>query len=145
MKSVVLFVLVLFLAYLSFAQEKNNTLLLNESERTDFSSYQHADTSIREVDGPGPHEGIESVQAQQENFTVYPNPVLDKLNIRANGKEAYVKFIMYNCIGKLLLTQEVDFSEQKSLKINVENYPSGLYILKIIRQKGTETKSFYIQ
>lgn len=58
---------------------------------------------------------------------IYPNPVTDKLNIINNHNDINL-IRLYNLQGKLLLELPI----LTTLSINLNNYPSGLYIIKFI-------------
>ncbi len=55
--------------------------------------------------------------------TIFPNPVSNELSIRV---EKETRFSIYNSIGELILTFNIDNTE----KINLESVDKGIYILK---------------
>ncbi len=69
---------------------------------------------------------------QQSNLKVYPNPVTDILNITPEAKDFTVE--IYNVLGKLLV------SETNNNRISFSNLPEGVYMLKIITDKGISTQ-----
>ncbi|SMC68192.1 T9SS type A sorting domain-containing protein [Moheibacter sediminis] len=72
-------------------------------------------------------------------FSIYPNPVKDYLNINTgNSSKQPSSYQIYNTMGQLIETKSV--KNVSDLKVNVTSYPSGAYILNV--QLGKETKSF---
>lgn len=72
-----------------------------------------------------------------QNFTkniidVYPNPTADIINISAPIQIKSVK--IYDTTGRLFISKNED---SKSAKIEMSNYPSGLYLIVINLQDGT--------
>jgi hypothetical protein len=62
------------------------------------------------------------------NFVLYPNPVVDQLNIDfdpING-ETQAEMTLYNLLGSKVRQQKLDLVNT-SLSINVSNLPSGMY------------------
>lgn len=65
---------------------------------------------------------LSNTKNQISSFTIYPNPTNHKINVTT--KNPLIDLELYNCHGKLLLK-----SNTKTL--DLKNYPSGLYFLKI--------------
>ena len=70
--------------------------------------------------------GIEDTIAL-ENFTLYPNPVRNALNIKL--AESLEKVEVYSVLGRKVL-------ENYTSVINVSNLSSGMYLLKVYTQDG---------
>lgn len=68
----------------------------------------------------------------KNKIKVYPNPVLDILNIES--QENVEKTEIYGIAGKLLSTA------LNSGKINFSAFPKGIYLLKIYTQSGIQTQ-----
>lgn len=66
-----------------------------------------------------------------ENVNVYPNPVKDVLNINAKGDYSYQ---LISTDGKIVK----DGNQSKSA-VNVQNLPTGMYIMKITQDGKTST------
>lgn len=67
-------------------------------------------------------------------LSIYPNPTSDFVSIKSeNLAEQKFTFSMFNVQGALVYSKEVDASE----KINLELFPSGMYIYQI--SQGDET------
>jgi len=76
---------------------------------------------------------IKKKQSQNSNFSIYPNPVKDQLNI-LNLTEQKIKAIeIQDVLGKTVLKQNKNTSQ-----LNIENFPKGIYFLKIYSEGSTE-------
>ena len=76
--------------------------------------------------------GIED-NLYMENIFIYPNPVNEILSIEnknANKKE--IEISVYDILGNTLLTEK---TKNNKISINMYNYPSGIYILKLNNKK----------
>lgn len=69
-------------------------------------------------------------------FNIYPNPTVDLVNVAT--KENIVSYQLYDFAGKLLT--EKSKVDKKEVKINLESYPKGIYLLNIKTDKRTYTQ-----
>ncbi len=76
--------------------------------------------------------GLEASELAAD-FAVYPNPVSDVLTIRA-PQTASIK--IYNMLGSLMLTRELNLSENS---IDLSSFQNGMYMLTIERDRATRT------
>ena len=78
--------------------------------------------------------GLEDISKNDSTVFIYPNPVMNVLNYRAEG----VKNIeVYNLLGQKLKAEKAVGS------INTSTFPKGSYILKLISENGAvSTKKF---
>ncbi len=71
----------------------------------------------------------DEAKAQVENISIYPNPVQEALNINLpytmDGK-----VMLVNIHNQELLTEE--FSEKNSLHLSMEDYPKGVYFVRVL-------------
>lgn len=72
--------------------------------------------------------GIEEIKAKDIVAKVYPNPVSNALNIET--KEKVDNIILYDALGKEVMCTK------KTNDIDVSNLNNGLYILKLMTEKG---------
>ena len=84
-----------------------------------------------------PHE-VEEILATNTNFTIqqveiFPNPVVNRLSVRIYLNEtAEIKLTLYNFQGTELWSQNLEsISSYTAPKIDVSNYPPGIYFIKI--------------
>ncbi len=75
---------------------------------------------------------------------IFPNPGKDEITIRFNSNSKNsAKFTVYNLIGKEIFVRELKNLEDGIFvgKINLQNIPEGVYIVKIVMDTGnSETK-----
>ncbi|MEM7368016.1 MAG: T9SS type A sorting domain-containing protein [Bacteroidota bacterium] len=73
--------------------------------------------------------------------TIYPNPVQDELMIQLTGIQGEGIEIR-NALGQSLYRQQVRFVEKK---INLSEFPDGLYLLEILTERGKIIKKILVQ
>lgn len=73
---------------------------------------------------------------------VYPNPVVDELNIYTDGNEVY-GITLFGVDGKRALKQKVDASLLEH-KINLSYLAKGVYVLRLLVEGNQEEKLFKI-
>jgi hypothetical protein len=72
--------------------------------------------------------GIEEIEPSTSEITIYPNPSKDYINISVENAE--IKNVqIYNLTGKLV-------KQEKSNKININDLPVGMYIIKVETEAG---------
>ena len=69
------------------------------------------------------------------DFTIYPNPTNDLININSINNQSLTSVKVYDLSGKMLI-------ESTDNKISVSNLSNGLYLLKIMTETGEITKKF---
>ena len=74
---------------------------------------------------------------EENTVTIYPNPVIDILHIDTSFQFDFINIT--NIFG-----QTVYKNKRNITQINVSNFASGLYILKIIDKNGSEIKQKFI-
>ena len=73
----------------------------------------------------------------ETDLTVYPNPATDYINI--NSSIEIDKIELFDLLGKLVL------STNQTSEINVSHLPIGVYLLRIISEKGRIAKKIIIK
>ncbi|MCX6230134.1 MAG: T9SS type A sorting domain-containing protein [Bacteroidetes bacterium] len=73
--------------------------------------------------------GLENIKSVENPFSIYPNPVKDKISIKSNSDKAVeIRILLYNILGEIIY----DNKGRSSLtEIPVEKIPEGIYLLKI--------------
>ncbi len=103
----------------------------------DFDAEMHAVTLNGEVVTEQvvieayPYDGIKDNE-EVANVSAYPNPVNEILYLETEASNFNAEF--YNAQGQLVL------QEQNNKSISVANLPSGVYMLKLITEKGTYSR-----
>jgi hypothetical protein len=89
------------------------------------------------------HPSSVELQTMEKMFDIYPNPVSEEITIRSTVEvfEPYLVEI-YNLQGKLMRS---DFMNYDALTFNVEDFPSGLYIVKASTNGKTISGKFIKQ
>ena len=90
----------------------------------------YAEAEVTNVEENGPSTGSGA-------FTIYPNPVSDKLTIEA--QEAIDNIEIYNVMGALVYSQK-DCGDKA--EITTTNLPAGTYIVRLTTRNATETMRF---
>ncbi|WP_111682641.1 Ig-like domain-containing protein [Winogradskyella tangerina] len=82
-------------------------------------------------DPPGPTDGSEL----DFDFTVYPNPATDQVNIRLQGTMALSRIYLYDITGKLIFSDMIsneNLSVSATRQIDVSNLVPGIYYVKMV-------------
>jgi len=83
--------------------------------------------------------GIDDIEENELELTIYPNPAIDFVNINAYLKSpVQPQLFLYNTLGQQL--QQVNLGKQNnvSIPLDVTTFPTGLYFIKIIDENGFE-------
>jgi hypothetical protein len=75
--------------------------------------------------------------SKDNNLIIYPNPTKDIVNIEPKG-EIINSYTLYNMGGQTLIKSEK--IKTKSEKINLSNFPKGVYVIKVITDKNSYTR-----
>lgn len=79
---------------------------------------------------------------QIEDFSFYPNPVKDELNLRMPLTVSQVEVLIYNQLGQNVLNQLI-FEDSKT--INVSGLSTGIYLMKFSSEITSQTLKFIKQ
>ena len=77
----------------------------------------------------------------ETNFTLYPNPAKDVINIKVKNEMEVKSISIYNTLGQILMTT----IHAENGEINVSNLQSGSYFIKVFTDKGSSTAKFIKQ
>lgn len=83
--------------------------------------------------------GINEVTTENSNFSIYPNPVKNELNITSASNLKNIKII--NAVGQEIENKNVSGNHYK---INTSTYNKGIYFVQIESEKGKTTKKFVV-
>jgi len=75
--------------------------------------------------------------SQEPSISIYPNPSSSNITVRLIGLNSKVSMAIYNVVGQQLLNiGDVIESTAIGQNISVESFPAGVYLLKVITDKG---------
>jgi hypothetical protein len=77
----------------------------------------------------------------ETNFTLFPNPAKEVLNIKTKTEMDVKSVSIYNTLGQIIMTTIHTENEE----INVSNLQSGSYFIKVFTDKGSSTAKFIKQ
>ena len=83
-----------------------------------------------------PESVLNSDDVPLEHLNLFPNPVIDILNVTLDNAENGRKIIISDIQGKIVYSSQMSYS---SIQLNVTDLKPGIYFLKI---DGTEIKAF---
>jgi len=100
-----------------------------------FNIYQNTNYSTSLI---ALHGGVPPVMSSEnyevsKSFALWPNPVVDELNVESIDGLEILGVKIYDFQGKLVL-------ESKNELVNMANLKSGIYLVNIISDKGSVTK-----
>lgn len=79
------------------------------------------------------------------NFTIFPNPANENINIRFEGMEAANASIhIYSVNGQVLYTQS-SINTQEVQSINISHLPAGMYFIKLSTSGFSKVKPFIVE
>ena len=92
--------------------------------------------------------GIEDSRFASSVLAVYPNPSSGKINIRYSsenpGNNAVLR--VTDLRGKIIHRQKLRLlNGTTDLTLNLQNNPTGMYIIEMISMAGSQRKSFIIR
>ena len=117
------------------AGTKYNSLLSNGYER---------DIYIIKLDSSGNFltSTIEYPNIFISDFIVYPNPITDVLNIVQSAESKLTSIVVYNTLGKLILTKSLLNAKSE---INLNSLISGVYYYTLIGRSGKKINGKFIK
>ena len=92
--------------------------------------------------------GTNEELAAKVNLQVFPNPAFSEINIRFNNQaSAPVKLQLLNLTGQKIaeLPVATSVTGNQPLKVNVTQYPKGIYLLKLETENGAIFKRFILE
>ncbi|CAN5369779.1 hypothetical protein BH10BAC1_BH10BAC1_08410 [soil metagenome] len=84
--------------------------------------------------------GVTSINIDDMEFSIYPNPANDIITIETNFKNCY--FSIYDLTGKLILEEKIN---QNKTQISLTDYSSGLYFIQLHGDNRMISKKFIKQ
>lgn len=81
-------------------------------------------------------------QIQDNDFTISPNPGVNKLNIKLPNSNVDMKLEVFDVLGKRVHKGVIN---QLESSVDVSDWRSGIYLVKVSNDKTTQTKRFIKQ
>ena len=104
------------------------TFIINNIDYINFSSVEN---------------GIIETNILQNQLVIYPNPVLDILNIEVpSSMESAAQLEIVGIDGKVIFKRIMSIGTRK-IQISVSDLPKGLYLCRCINDKGISNNKFF--
>ncbi len=78
--------------------------------------------------------GIGTIQPKA--ISIYPNPVSNELNIEIEGNKGQVNFEILNLFGQVVFNGNM----VEKTTVQISNFATGVYLIKVVTDKGFEIK-----
>ena len=72
--------------------------------------------------------GLETNQLEESGFSIYPNPVKNKLTIKLDLLQGWTNLEISNSEGKILTTEKI---KNTLIELNLSNYANGIYFVTL--------------
>ena len=79
---------------------------------------------------------------QQDQFAISPNPGKSTLNIKLPNANEDSKLEVFDVLGKRVY---IGLLTKLESSVNVSNWKTGVYLVRVSNNKGTQTKRFIKQ
>jgi len=90
-------------------------------------------------------DGIGLGEDNQFEFMLYPNPASSILNFEYNGYYMdNIQLQLFNSVGQLIFDQEYFSIDELSVQLNIEDYASGVYQLKLFTDRGNNINKLFV-
>lgn len=86
--------------------------------------------------------GDDYIGKTAQKFTLFPNPVADRLHFKLPAGPGTFKIQIYNSIGKRVDELNVEGANREEFELSVSHYPKGRYLLFIIKNNTPYSQSF---
>jgi hypothetical protein len=85
--------------------------------------------------------GVAGTSLGEDNFTVYPNPADEFIFINMNGTFAVKEIKILDLTGRTLDTRSI-LNGENSVRINIADFPSGIFMISVTTDRGTKVRKF---
>jgi hypothetical protein len=132
----------------------NNKFYINLGNRTSFGLgvvFSFAGDSLTTYsDGINPDAcaidfrtpaGVAGKGSMQEALSVYPNPANDFISINLNSKLVLKEIKILDLTGRTIEIRPVK-KDENNIRINISDYPSGVYLISFSTDEGTKVRKF---
>lgn len=87
---------------------------------------------------------LNDIEDSQIKANLYPNPTSEKTTLELQGLKSDANVFIYDIMGKAIKTYKIN-ANQKSLEINLNDFTSGIYNIRIINSDFNITKKLIVK
>lgn len=115
--------------YLWYASGYKNSLAFTTTFTSDYSTTQHSGYLVT-----GNTKINNNLSDNSDLINLYPNPVVNELNISLNDKNVNnTEIKIFNNNGQLIYNENFETSFSSSIKCNVSDFMHGIYYVQLFR------------
>lgn len=125
-----------------------NFLAFNENSGTWFGGFSDADNLLPVI---RLELGLTTVATKDHllptsAMTVSPNPSSGEITVHIDLENAsQARLAITDINGKIMTIQEFDTLQQAGLQINMNQYPNGIYLVRLATENGARTSKIILQ
>ena len=87
----------------------------------------------------------ESVESEEINMNVYPNPASNNVNVVMTGVKGQTVISVHDMSGKVVTSMNVDLDDNNQIiSLPVDNFSQGIYFIKAVNGSAVMTKKLII-
>lgn len=90
----------------------------------------------------GPQCGLSVEELSTNQFLIYPNPAKDEITI--SNVLAGAQLDIFDILGKLVYSQEVNVNQTQTITINTSDFMEGIYLVRCTENNKTKYKKLVI-
>ena len=105
-----------------------------------ISAYTYSQVSSSQFNNVEKSQNV--IEIQEDEFTIAPNPAKNKLNIKLQNTNEDLKLEVFDVLGKRIYKGMITKLESS---IDVSNWKSGVYLVRVTDDTITQTKRFIKQ
>ena len=127
-------------------QEKNETVGKSIIKYSIYNAFNKSDSIQITFSYNGAIVGIKENQKTLSSLSLFPNPANDNAVLKiSSNKEQNTQMSIYTVMGSLVDKQSITLNTgENDIKLNVKNYPSGVYFVSINDGNTTVTKRLVV-
>lgn len=87
----------------------------------------------------------ESIVAAEINFSIYPNPANDKINIDLSLFQGKTIIELFDALGKNIFDEILEVKGNENIVIETENLKQGMYMIRVSDNISVKTQKIIVQ
>ncbi|WP_341214709.1 right-handed parallel beta-helix repeat-containing protein [uncultured Wocania sp.] len=112
----------------SFCELNSNSDAINAGDPNLTNNYN---STIIDIGAKESSVTLSINKFSNNDFTIFPNPVINQVKIQAKDNQSFNKILIYNINGQLLKEYKLENSSNNYTIENLNDLTSGIYIMKI--------------